>query len=68
MSKTTPREDDQFRSLLGTVERLRSERFSHLDAGLVEEILRVHADPAAADADLARSVEQAVERHLAKEQ
>ena len=66
MSKK-PKDDDQIKSLLETVERLRRESFSHLDAVLVEEILRLHADPAAADSELARSVEQIVERHLAEE-
>ena len=59
--------DGQFQSLLDTVERLRREHFSHLDAGLVREVLTLHADAAAADAELARNVEQAVERHLTKD-
>ncbi len=62
-----PKADDQFQSLLDTVERLRHERFPHLDSGLVQELLRLHADGAAADAELARGVEQAVERMLTKE-
>jgi len=54
------------RMLLQTVERLRAERYPHLDADLVQELLQLHADPAASDADLARHVEQSVERHLSK--
>ena len=64
MSKQRHQDDKQLQSLLETIERLRSERFPHLDTQLVEEILRLHADPASADAELARSVEQVVERHL----
>lgn len=59
--------DDQFQSLLDTVERLRKEKFTHLDADLVRELLRLHADGSAADGELARGVEQAVERRLTKE-
>ena len=67
MDKATLRDEDQFRSLLQTVERLRNERFHHLDARLVEGILRIHADAAAVDSDLARAVDQAVEQHLSAE-
>lgn len=60
------RSEDQFQSLLDAVERLRRDKFSHLDADLVRELLRLHADSVTADGELARGVEQAVERHLAK--
>lgn len=60
----TPHSDDQFQSLLDTVERLRRDKFQRLDAGLVRELLRLHSDGAATDGDLSRGVEQAVERHL----
>lgn len=59
-------DDDQFRSLLDTVERLRCEKFDHLDADLVRDILRLHSDGGATDGELVRGVEQAVERHLTK--
>lgn len=60
------RGEDQFQSLLDTVERLRRDKFQTLDAGLVRDILRLHADSAAGDGELARGVEQAVERYLSK--
>jgi len=68
MRKTTVGSEDQLQSLLDTVERLRRDAFPDLDSQLVEEILRLHADPAAVDLELTRSVEQAVERHLRAEQ
>ena len=67
MSNSVPDNDEHLRMLLATVERLRGERFPHLDAALVREILQIHADPDVAGAELARSVEQAVERRLAQE-
>lgn len=66
-SVAKPKSDDQFQSLLDTVERLRRDKFQQLDAGLVRELLRLHSDGAAADGELTRGVEQAVERHLTKE-
>ena len=59
--------DGQFQSLLDTVERLRKEHSSQLDASVVREVLSLHADAAAADTELSRSVEQTVERYLAKD-
>lgn len=59
--------DDQIKSLLETVERLRRDKFPHLDTDLVCELLQLHAAGQTADAALARAVEQAVERRLAKE-
>ncbi|SAK75020.1 hypothetical protein AWB76_04842 [Caballeronia temeraria] len=56
--------DDQFQSLLDTVERLRRDKFPTLDAKVVREILRLHADGGAGDSELTRGVEQAVERCL----
>lgn len=64
MSRQRSQDEDQLRSLIETIESLRGERFPHLDARLVEEILRLHADPTSAEAELARNLEQAVERHL----
>jgi hypothetical protein len=66
-SADRPDSDDQFHSLLDTVERLRRDKFQQLDARLVRELLRLHSDGAAADGELARGVEQAVERHLLRE-
>ena len=59
--------DGQFQSLLDTVERLRKEHSSQLDASVVREVLSLHADAAAADTELSRSVDQIVERYLAKD-
>lgn len=58
--------DDQFQSLLQTVEKLRSEQFSHLDAEVVRELLRIHADGSIAEADMARETERRVEALLAR--
>jgi len=51
-------------ALFETVERIRVERFSHLDAELVRRVLQLHADPAASESDLARGLDQIIERHL----
>ena len=59
--------DGSIRTLLETVERLRHDHFAHLDATLVRDILRLHIEGRTADAEIARSVEQAVERHLSGE-
>ncbi len=64
MSKQKPEKEDQLHSLLEAVERLRKDCFPHLDGQLVKDILRLHADPGFADTELARNVEQAVERRL----
>lgn len=58
--------EDQLQALLETVERLRREKYSTLDASLVSELLRMHADSGAGDGEIARGVEQAVERYLAE--
>ncbi|WP_273163380.1 hypothetical protein [Massilia timonae] len=57
-------EESQFTSLLETVERLRSEKFSSLDPELVKEILWLHSNNAAETADLSRGVEMTVDRFL----
>lgn len=54
--------NDQFESLLATVERLRKEQFPHLPAELVATILRAHAVPGG-EAEAIREVEKAVEAH-----
>jgi len=59
-------DDDQLRSLLETVERIRAERFPHLDGTVVAQLLRLHADAGAGDGDLARAVEQAVDDMLSR--
>lgn len=67
MSKTpAAHSDSQFQSLLDTVEQLRRAKFPHLDATLVREILRLHASGGVPDPDIARAVEQAVERQLSR--
>lgn len=65
--QSTPHGDEQLKSLLDTLERLRKERFPQLDAELVRELMRLHAAGQTADAEIARNVEQAVERSLSKE-
>lgn len=50
-------------TLSDTVERLRAERFPHLDRQLVLEILRLHADGAAID-NLPRAVDELLSRQL----
>lgn len=57
---------DQLQSLLESVERLRRDKYPTLDANLVSEILRMHADSGAGDGEIARGVEQVVERFLAE--
>jgi hypothetical protein len=54
-------------SLFDTLERIRGDHFPHLNANLVREILRLHADPATAQGDLTRGLEQAIERYLSQE-
>lgn len=51
-------------SLAETLERIRSERYPHLDRDLVLEILRLHADPAATPPNLARAVDEAIGQRL----
>lgn len=66
-STSKSRGEDQLQSLLDTVERLRRDGYPTLDSSLVRELLRLHADSGAGDGELARGVEQMVERYLAKE-
>lgn len=67
MSKASAQKNpDHIESLLDTVERLRRDKYAHLDAGLVRELLRLHADAGATDAELARAAEQEVEHRLGK--
>jgi hypothetical protein len=58
---------EQVQSLLDTVERLRRDKYPHLDAGLVRELLQLHADAGATEGELTRGAEQAVERRIGKE-
>lgn len=51
-------------SLLDTMERIRAERFPHLDRDLVREILRLHADQAAHAQNLSRAVDEAIAARL----
>ncbi len=68
MSKAAAQKSpEHVQSLLDTVERLRQDKYPHLDPGLVRELLRLHADAGAAESELARGAEQAVERRLGKE-
>jgi hypothetical protein len=59
--------EDQFRALLETVENLRATRFASLDATLVRDVLRLHASGEAADAEVSRRIEQAIDTQLAKD-
>ena len=66
MTEANPdKRDEQFHSLLETVERLRKEHFPHLDRALVRDLLRLHADISGDAKDLSRNVEDAVEQRLA---
>jgi hypothetical protein len=66
-SKIDPKNDEQSRALLETVEQLREQQFPHLSADLVCTVLRIHSSAAAGEVDLVRAVEEVVEQHLAKE-
>lgn len=52
-------------TLTDTVERLRAERFPHLDRQLVLKILRLHANGAAID-NLPRAIDELLSRRLGK--
>lgn len=52
-------------TLTDTVERLRAERFPHIDRQLVLEILRLHANGAAID-NLPRAIDELLSRRLGK--
>lgn len=52
------------RSLPDALERIRAERFPHLDRDLVREILRLHADIGASPQGLARAVDEAIAKRL----
>ena len=49
-------------TVTGTIERVRSERFPHLDRDLVLEILRLHADGTASE-NVDRLVDEAIAKH-----
>lgn len=55
--------DDNLQALIDTVEHVRQERFPHLDAALVRELLQLHAE-GSSDAEIGRLAEQAVEQVL----
>jgi hypothetical protein len=54
-------------SLLDTLERIRADRFQHIDANIVRDVLRLHSDPAAAPGDLSRGLEQIIDRYFSVE-
>jgi hypothetical protein len=56
--------EDQFQTLLDTVERIRREKYPGLDADLVQTILRQHTASTGTDPEIPRLVEQAVEKFL----
>lgn len=51
-------------SLTDTMERIRAEKFPHLDRELVREILRLHADQGAPEQTLSRAVDEAINSRL----
>jgi len=55
---------EQLQMLLDTVEQIRSEKFADVPKELVRRILLHHADAAASETDLMRSLEQLVDEHL----
>jgi hypothetical protein len=63
---TLEQHDEQFQSILDAVERLRREKYPHIDSSLVRDLLRQHSDSAATDTDLTRNNEQIVELYLKK--
>ena len=60
--------DDQNETLADTVERLRLEKFPHLDKALVREILRLHGDISQSPNVLASEVAAAIRQRLGKGQ
>jgi hypothetical protein len=52
------------RSLFDTIERIRAERFAHVDRELVREILRLHADQSATPQTLSRAIDEAIAQRL----
>ncbi|RUV87024.1 hypothetical protein [Mesorhizobium sp.] len=51
-------------SLPDTMERIRAERFPHLDRDLVREILRLHAESGSAMQGLSRAVDEVIAARL----
>ena len=51
-------------SLQDTMERIRAERFPHLDRDLVREILALHAEPGATLQGLSRKVDEVIAARL----
>jgi HD-GYP domain-containing protein (c-di-GMP phosphodiesterase class II) len=51
-------------SLFDTMERIRAEKFPHLDRELVREILRLHADQSATPQSLGRAIDEALARRI----
>jgi len=59
--------DDQLRTLLETVERIRAEKYADVPAGLVKQILLRHGDAAATEAELVRDLEKLVDDAMKQE-
>lgn len=53
-------------TLADTVERLREEKFPHLDKALVREILRLHGDLSVPTTQLSAQVGAAIRQHVTK--
>ncbi len=47
-------------SLFDVLERIRSERYPHIDRDLVRELLRLHAEPASSELDLTRAIDDLI--------
>jgi len=59
--------NEQLKALVETVERLRLDQYPDLDGDLVRQLLEIHADIGAAEADYGRAVEQTIEQYLSDE-
>ena len=64
MSTKDHNKAEQLQVLFETVEGIRADSFPDVPAELVRHILRHHADPAASETDLMRSLEKLVDKHM----
>jgi hypothetical protein len=58
---------DQLGALIDSVEKLRRERFPHLDSDMIRQILELHRNPEVLVSDIKRQVELVVEGYLGKD-
>lgn len=59
--------DDQLRTLIETVERIRAEKYADVPASLVKQMLLRHGDAGAIEADLVRDLERLVDDAMKQE-